>query len=329
MDEIFDAIAVARGGYMFRGDLIDHGFRDKDIKAAVRAGLLTRLRHGTYAPAEPTAAMTPERRNFLVACSVADKLGDEVVISNVSAAAGHGCETYGQNLNTAHLTRLDGKHGRHEAGVIFHVSHTDRRLDVVEVDGRPTVTPLRAVLEAACDTSVESGMVVSSSAIRRGLFTQEQLLEAVPITARWRGARRASLASRMADGRLETVGEVRSLHMMWQHGVPLPELQLEIVVDSRVVARVDYGWLGDHHTGEFDGLVKYGRLNPFATDVGKVLVGEKRREDIVREQHLGMSRWTWSDLAPQRRKSTADRINRGRQSSRTLYSRNAVHIPVR
>lgn len=329
MDEIFGSIAVARGGYMFRGDLIDHGFRDKDIKAAVRAGLLTKLRHGTYAPAEPTGAMTPERRHFLIACSVADKLGDSVVISNVSAAAGHGCDTYEMDLNTVHLTRLDGKHGRHEAGVTFHVNRTDSGLDVVEIDGRLTVTPVRAVLETACSASIESGMVVASSAIRQGLFTQSELLDALPTTARWGGARRANLASRLADGRLETVGEVRSLHMMWQHGVPLPELQIEIVVEGRTAARVDFGWLPDHHTGEFDGLMKYGRLNPHSTDVGKVLVSEKRREDLVREQLLGMSRWTWEDLAPRRRSITADRINRGRETSRQLYGRNAVHIPLR
>lgn len=329
MDEILDSIAVARGGYMFRGDLIDHGYRDKDIKAAVRAGVLTKLRHGTYAPTAPTEAMTPERRHFLVACSVADKLGDSVVISNLSAAAGHGCDTYGMDLDTVHLTRLDGKHGRSEAGVTFHVNRTDSGLDVVEISGRPAVTPVRAVLESACEASVESGMVVASSAIRHGLLTHSELLGHLPLTARWRGARRAHLASRLADGRLETVGEVRSLHMMWQHGVPLPELQQALVVQGRTAARVDFAWLADRHTGEFDGLMKYGRLNPYSTDVGKALVDEKRREDLVREEHLGMSRWTWEDLAPRRRPITAERINRGRETSRKLYGRNAVHIPLR
>jgi hypothetical protein len=329
MDEILGSIAVARGGYMFRGDLIDHGFRDKDIKAAVRAGLLTKLRHGTYAPTEPTGAMTPGRRHFLIACSVADKLGDSVVISNVSAAAGHGCDIYGLDLDNVHLTRLDGKHGRTEAGVTFHVSRTDSGLDVVEIDGRQTVTPVRAVLETACSASVESGMIVASSAIRLKLFSQAELSDALPITARWRGARRANLASRLADGRLESVGEVRSLHMMWQHGVPLPELQFELVVEGRTAARVDFAWLPDRHTGEFDGLMKYGRLNPYSKDVGKVLVGEKRREDIVREEMLGMTRWTWGDLAPRHRSFTADRINRGRETSRKLYARNVVYIPLR
>jgi hypothetical protein len=329
MDEIFGAIALARGGYMFRGDLIDHGFRDKDIRAAVHAGLLTRLRHGTYAPAAPTSTMTPERRHFLIACSVADKLGDAVVISNVSAAAGHGCDTYGASLDHVHLTRLDRRHGRTEAGVTFHVSQTDAALDVVEIEGRRTVSAVRAVLETSCESSVESGMVVASSAIRRGLVTQDELLAALPLTARWRGARRVSLAARLADGRLESVGEVRSVHMMWQHGVPLPELQFEVVVDGRVIARLDFAWLSDRHAGEFDGVVKYGRLNPYSIDPGRVLVDEKRREDGIREQRLGMTRWTWSDLSPQRRAATADRINRGREASRALYGHHAVHIPLR
>ncbi len=44
--------------------------------------------------------------------------------------------------------------------------------------------------------------------------------------------------------------------------------------------------------------VKYGRLNPYATDPGQAIADEKIREDRVRDQQLGMSRWVWAGLAP-------------------------------
>lgn len=327
MDDL-TLIAEANGGYLMRHQLNDLGYGDAMIRRAVRAGVLHRVRHGTYVVKRVWDLLTTTQRHAVTTRSILDKLGPNVVATHLSAAALHGFDLFDADLADVHLTRLDGHRGRHEAGVIFHEGAVNPDGDdVVELDGRLVSSPKRAVFEACSVSSVETDMVLATSAMRDVGVTRHELEEDSPRFDHWPGTRVARLAIRLADPRLETVGEVRSLHMMWRHGVPHPDLQHEIVgADGRLIARTDFAWIDDCHTGEFDGLVKYGRLNPYQTDVGAVLTDEKVREDRVRDQLLGMSRWTWADLKPSRQKDTAARIEQGRARSRKLYRRNATTI---
>ncbi|AXT86171.1 hypothetical protein C6I20_13940 [Aeromicrobium sp. A1-2] len=328
MDDVFLALAVQRGGYFFRHDLIACGFGDPQIRAAVRAGRLARLRHGTYAPSALVAPLSPEERHVLVAYSVADKLGPGVALSHHSAALVHSGHSFGLDLKTVHVTQLNGVHGRREAGVVFHVGHV-RDADLVEIGGRLIVAPARAAFETACIAPTESGMVTMSAVLHDRHCTREELVEVGERLERWPGGRHARLAIRLADSRCESVGESRSLHMFWREGIPRPELQVVVrTEDGRVVARTDFAWLLHRHTGEFDGLFKYGRLNPYRDDLGRAVTDEKKREDLVRSLMLGMSRWTWEGLNPDRRQSTARDIHRGLERSKRLYARNATHIPL-
>lgn len=328
MDDIFSVLAELRGGYVFRHDLIAHGIRDPEIRAAVRAGHLTRLRHGTYAPTSVVAPLSPEGRHVLLAYSVADKLGPGVALSHQSAALVHTGHSYDLDLETVHVTQLSGTHGRREAGVVFHVNSTTDA-DLVEVEGRLVVAPIRSAFETACMASTESGMVTMSAMMHDRHFAREELEEVGARLERWPSGRHARLAIRLADGRCESVGESRSLFMFWREGVPKPELQVLIrMEDGRVVARTDFAWLLHRHCGEFDGLFKYGRLNPHADEPGWAITDEKTREDLVRSMMIGMSRWTWAGLAPDRRRATARYILQGLEQSKRLYAHNATHIPL-
>lgn len=328
MDEVFLALAARRGGYVFWHDLIEYGLRDRDIRAAVRAGLLTRLRHGTYAPTPVVAPLSPEAKHVLIAYSIVDKLGPGVALSHHSAALVHTPQSFDVDLDVFHVTQLNGRHGRKEAGVVFHVGDTSDE-DLVEVDGRLVVAPARAAFESACVASTESGMVTMSAMMHDRKVTREELEEVGAALTQWPGGRGARLAIRLADERCESVGESRSLFMFWREGVPKPELQVSIrTEDGREVARTDFAWLLYRHTGEFDGLFKYGRLNPYAADPGRIITDEKKREDLVRSLMLGMSRWTWAGLGEKRRAATAQDILQGLEQSKRLYARNATYIPM-
>lgn len=328
MDDVH-LITQVNGGYVMRHQLNDHGYSDASIRRALRAGVLRRVRHGTYVMASAWAAMTPSERHCVLARSVLKKLGPGVVASHQTAAALHGYDLYDVDLDTVHVTRLDGRSGRREAGVVYHHGLIVPDDEVLETDGLLVVRPIRAVFEAASLLSVESGMVLASSALRAKDFSREELLDAGRNFDHWLGTRRARLSIRLADGRLETVGEVRSLHMMWRHGIPHPELQHVVTtVDGRFIARTDFAWIESRHTGEFDGLVKYGRLNPYVTDPGRAIIAEKIREDAVREQLLGMSRWVWAGMHPGAQAATAAMISRGIEQSRKLYTRNGTVIAL-
>ncbi|MCD9197215.1 type IV toxin-antitoxin system AbiEi family antitoxin domain-containing protein [Aeromicrobium wangtongii] len=327
MDDL-TVIAEANGGYLMRHQLNDLGYSDAMIRQAMRAGVLRRVRHGTYVPQRGWDLMTESQQHAVITRSILDKLGPQVVATHQSAAALLGFDLYGADLRDVHVTRLDRRRGRREAGVVFHEGVVDDdRDDVVTVGGRLVSSPKRAVFEACSLSPLETGMVLATSAMRTGEVSHADLEEDGHRFDHWPGTRTARLAIRMADPRLETVGEVRSLHMMWRHRIPHPELQREIVgPDGRLIARTDFAWIDDCHTGEFDGLVKYGRLNPYVSDVGQVLTDEKAREDLVRDQQLGMTRWTWAEMSAARQAATAARIEQGRERSRRLYRRNRTTI---
>lgn len=329
MDDVILAAATHRGGYAFRSDLIDVGLTDRDIGLAMRHGLLTRLRHGTYAPTAVEGGLTPERRHLLIANSVVDKLGPHVALSHHTAAIAHTGVSYGLDLGTIHLTRLDGRGGRTEAGIAFHVGSVIPDDDLCLVDGRQAVVPARAVIESCSLASVESGMVTASFALRQQVCSDDELRDRLDHHQHWPGMLRVRLAVAKAEPRCESVGEVRSMYLFGCTRIPRPDVQYEVTKGAIVIARSDFAWLPYRHLGEFDGLVKYGRLNPYSgAELGQVIVDEKRREDEVREENFGMSRWTWRDLDPQNRLATAAKILAGLDRSRRLYHRDAVHLPL-
>lgn len=317
MEELFLTVSQRRGGYLLRRDLIEMGLDDRHIRHAVRIGLLERLRHGTYAPTSITRPLTPEEKHRLLAFATLDRLGPGVVLSHVTAAVIHTGQSYGADLSRVHVTRRIGRHARDVAGVVHHVGRlTDA--DVVEVDGRPVVTPARAVIESASVTNLESGMVTASFALRVGACTAEELQERLARHARWPGMLRVRLAVAYAEPACETVGEVRSFYMFRRGGLPRPEPQVEIHdANGQLIARVDAEWLDYRHVWEFDGMVKYGALNAGALRPEEVLVREKLREDRIRATERGATRGTWEDLA--RPVVTVARIRHDLERSRRLY----------
>lgn len=322
MEDLILAAAEFRGGYAFRSDLLDAGLRDRHIRAAMREGFLERLRHGTYAPRTVTGPLSPEQRHKLIAYSIVDKLGPAVALSHHSAAIAHGCPTWGIDLGVFHLTRVDGRSGRLDASVRYHVGAVVPSEDLTICDGRQVVKPARAVVESCSLSSVEAGMITASFALRNQAVSLPELDELMERHARWPGMLHVRVAVSAAEPRCESVGEVRSMHMFRVAGIPRPEPQFVVTRGDSFVARTDFGWEEFRHVGEFDGEVKYGRLNPNGGgELGQVIVEEKRREDAVRELEYGMSRWGWRDLAPSVREGTAHRIRVAMERSRRLHRR--------
>lgn len=324
-----DTLALTNGGFLRRCQLLDLGYSDKQIAQLLHLRQLTRVRHGTYVPVSVWQSADEVTRHAIVVRSVLDKLGPAVVASHQSAAALHRFDLWGADLKAVHVTRRDGLRGRHEAGIVFHGGRIPED-EIVIVDGYPVTAPARAAVEASSVLSVEAAMIVASAALRDAI-TKPELFALIDGFDHWPGMRSARLAITLADGELETVGEVRSLFMMWRHRVPHPQMQVEIrSADGTPIGRLDFWWDRFRHAGEFDGLLKYGRLNPHrGHHAGQVLVDEKRREDALRGEGMGMTRWTWADLEPTRAAATAARLTRDIERSAKLFTRNAVHLPLR
>ncbi|WP_240524231.1 hypothetical protein [Gordonia polyisoprenivorans] len=48
--------------------------------------------------------------------------------------------------------------------------------------------------------------------------------------------------------------------------------------------------------GEFDGMIKYGRLRRPGESIADAVIREKLREDEIRDTGPRVVRWTWNDL---------------------------------
>ena len=116
----------------------------------------------------------------------------------------------------------------------------------------------------------------------------------------WRrrpGNARARRVAAFADGGGQSVGESRSRILLARHGIPPPVLQWPVHdPQARHVGTTDFGWPDLRTVGEFDGLIKYGRLLRPGQTPGDAVVAEKRREDRVRDEGLHVVRWTWDEL---------------------------------
>ncbi len=313
------ALSANQGGYVLRRQALGLGWLDSSLRAAMRQGMLVRPRHGIYVPTSTWREASPSGRLVILSRATLHRLGGGFALSHSSAAAVHGLDLHGVDLGRVHVTSLSRRTGRIEAGVVQHAGPLDHD-DVVLIGGVPVVSASRAVVETGCLAGVEGAMVVASSALHRELTTDEELVARVRRHAQLRGIRAARLGLSLSEAGCHSAGEARSLFMCWEQGLPRPACQVPIHDADGLAGIVDAGWLEWRHVGEFDGLVKYGRRNPWSSDPVATLVAEKAREDRIRDTGLGMSRWTWHDLDADVRARTAARIRHGLERSRRWYS---------
>jgi hypothetical protein len=325
----FDDLIHRNRGYFTRAEFVASGYNDTDLRRGVRAGLFERLRHGVYVPAAEHAARTPEQRHLILVRAVADKLGPAVAVSHQSACALHGFAMYGHPLDKVHVTRLDGSAGRTEHGIVHHVGQVVHDDDLEEIDDLLVMKPARAVFEAGTIGSVESAIVVMDSALHRASVTRDELAALSSRLHSWQGARTARYALSLADGRAESPGESRSRYLFRRESLPIPQLQVPVHdADGRLIGYTDFGWLDHHHLGEFDGRIKYGGIPGDRRTPQQIAFDEKRREDTMRAQLFGMSRWTWSEIDRKCAQRTARRVAAELEQSRRLYARDRIYIPL-
>src|SRR5690606_33823301 len=140
-------------------------------------------------------------------------------------------------------------------------------------DGHLLVVPPRAALETAVVAGTEAGLVQTSFVLRNGT-SPDELHERLEQMARWPGVTKVRLAVVWASPECESVGEARSLYLFRMGGLPIPRMQVEYFDgEGTSLGRVDFAWEDFWHLGEFDGLFKYGRLNPYdGAQLGQAVV---------------------------------------------------------
>jgi len=282
---------------MLRKELLGEGLDDRAIARLVADGTLHRLRYGAYVDASSWKACDDVGQHGLVARAAIKRARSAVVLSHVSALGEWDVPMWDTTLDSVHLTRVDQRAGRREAGVLQHLGEL-REGDAVDLNGIQVTSATRTALDCITVMDVEHGVTIVSDLLHRRLTTAEQLAEGREFMERWPGSLAQGLVLRLADGRCESVGERRSLYLIFRQGLPMAEPQYEIRDRSgQVFARVDFAWPELGVFLEFDGKIKYQKLLKDGESPSDVVIREKKREEaICRLTGWRCIRVVWADL---------------------------------
>ena len=321
----FTSLLLPERDYFSRAEALASGETDQSLRAALREGVVVRLRHGVYAAASRVEGLDEEARHLLVARAGYSQQRGTVALAGPSAALFHGFDVFGHDLSSVHLARLDAGSARRETGVVHHQVSRSVALGVRAVDGVLVVSPEDAVWQTMLLSSLEGGVVTADSALhqRRGLVDP---LSVVMARSRMHPrSRTARLARRLARREAESPGETLTRMACYRHGIPAPELQHK-VWDARgvLLGRTDFWWEAFGLLGEFDGRVKYERLLREGESSTDAVVREKTREDEMRATRCGMTRFVWSEVQPGRAERRMTKLAHELEQSRRLYVRVAA-----
>lgn len=286
-----------RGPIHLRRELVDRGMNDREIARAVAAGSLRRVRHGAYVVGTTWSACDAVGQHALSVRAVCRQARTGIVASHVSAVDEWDIAQWDLPLDQVHITRDDQRAGRNEAGVHQHLGAL-REKDIVLRNGIRITDAPRTCLDTISLVDVEHGLVVVNDALHRRAVTEADLAECAAFMEQWPGSLRHRVVLRLADGRIESVGESRFFYLCWKQGLPLPIPQYEVYDDNgRLVALVDFAWPELGLFVEFDGKIKYRAPDRDGETVVDVVLREKRREELVsRITGWRCLRVVWADL---------------------------------
>lgn len=271
-----------------RAQWLAAGFSEDELRAFVRAGRLTPVRRGSY-----VQGGLPEdvlARHILQISAASRELAGEAVVSHISAAVLHGLRIWGVRLDRVHVTRRRRTGGR--CGTLVHVhSAALDPVEIIMIGGLPVTSLARTVADLGRMLPFEQAVVFCDSAMfhkRPDRVEKVDVLAVLDHEPRRPGTRAARRALAFSSALSESVGESRSRVAIAAAGLPPPVLQWEVhaAATGAFIGRVDMGWPKQRTVGEFDGLVKYGRILRPGQDVAEVLVEEKLREDEIGRAHV-------------------------------------------
>jgi very-short-patch-repair endonuclease len=290
---------VELGGVVFlRREALADGYTDRAIAHRVRSGEWHRVRRGAYCSGALWRSLSRADQHRVLARAVLRTAHPSTVLSHTSAALEHGAPVWGMNLDVVHVTRTDGRAGRKEAGIVHHRGLLDE--EGVAIRGGVRVTPpTRAAIEVTTIAGVEESLVTVNGLLHAGQVSAASLAEMAFAARNWPNSLTTDLVLRLADRRIESVGESRTWYLCWTQHLPMPEPQVKVRDETgQVVARVDFAWPELGVFLEFDGNVKYTELAEEDSEAATVVLAEKRREERI----CILTGWvciriSWADLA--------------------------------
>ncbi|WP_210651924.1 type IV toxin-antitoxin system AbiEi family antitoxin domain-containing protein [Nocardioides sp. SYSU D00065] len=288
---------IAQHGVFTRKDAIAVGYHDTAIAALVRDGQWVRVRRGAYVFGAAWAQMSTNERYGVLCRAAVRQARAKVVLSHLSAANAYQSPLWDCDLTRVHLTRLDERAGRAEAGIVQHRGVVVEG-DVVLRENVAVMSATRTALELTTVLDVEHALVEIDHLLHHGHTTMAELWSRYESMVFWPRTLATDLVLRLADGRSESVGETRARFLCWSQHLPAPVPNYCVRDAAGVeVARVDLAWPALGVFLEFDGKVKYERHRREGETVSDCVIREKQRESLICElTGWRCIRLTWADL---------------------------------
>lgn len=239
-------------GVAASGQILQHLTR-RQFELAVNTGVLERMWQGIYCSGKPTDDLRLRGLDLSTGRRVAVCLG--------TAAAFYGFDT--EAARDLHVLNPPGCALRDADGLVVH-----RRdgAPLVVVDGRRATSPAWTAIEVARSLRRGRSLATLDAALRSGTCSRPDL---------WRAAleqkgRRGIVAVRnllpLADARAESPMESEARLAMLDGGLPVPELQYEVVDGNGELRRLDFAWPESKVAAEYDGMDWHGESNQMLRD---------------------------------------------------------------
>jgi hypothetical protein len=263
---------------------------------AEREGL-RRVARGQYISEARWRAYDPDQRYEVRVRAAALARNGSVVLSHQSAAVLWGLPLLAAWPSEVHFLTERASGGRSDPGIRRHALGIDAR-DVTVLDGLLITTVARTVIDLAATVDLKSAVAAVDRALHVDRFgraptltTKAELLETWERMLPFRGSVRARAIIEFGTDKSGSTSESGSRVNIALSGFPEPELQHPFTVDGRTV-EADFFWLDYCSVGECDGTGKY--FNPellAGRTAEQVVYAEKLREDGIRRQVRGFTRW--------------------------------------
>lgn len=211
------------------------------FEAVLKASDLERLWHGIYCLGEPTDEL--RLRGLDLSC------GTTVPVCLATAAALFGFDT--EQPAGLHVLNPPGHQLRSADGLVVH-----RRdgAPLVRVADRLATSPAWTAIEVARALRRPRALATLDAALRSETCTRAELWRAASRQAGRRGIVAVRDLLPLADARAESPMESEARLAMIDGGLPMPELQYELVDGNGELRRLDFAWPDVRVAVEYDGV---------------------------------------------------------------------------
>jgi uncharacterized protein DUF559 len=302
-DQRLAAVAAEQHALASRHQARAAGLTDRMIRTRLASGRL-------LAPA-PTVLQVPGtpstwKQRLMLACLAG---GPSCIASHRSAAALHRLDGFPVGILEVTLER--GQYYRRR-DVIVHTTTDFALVDREFVDGIPTTTPLRTLIDLGAVVHRHRLEEALDSAERDGLVDREELRSTLAIV-RCQGRDGVGALTRILEPRQgnqpRSVLERRMLRLLDAHGIPRPLCQYRVVRPDGALADLDFAYPAERLGIEIDGHVAHATRRQRRND--------NRRSNQIVLDDWRMLRFDYDDVT-RRADYVAETVRAALDASRAL-----------